>query len=135
MILETLQPHLRPYRPRKKSHSQYSQKQADHSEAFVCRSFIKLPFPMAHPLYELYNEPNIIQVIKGRRLRWLGHMERLPDDRIVKKLRWSVPEGQRKGGIPRREAVNEDLKEKERHNCKEIAKDRVKWKLFTRQWA
>lgn len=89
-------------------------------------------------IYELYNEPNITQVIKARRLQWLGHMERLPDERIVKEVRWRIPEGRRKRGRPRKkwwEAVKEDLKEKGGHNWKQIAKDRERWKLFIRQWA
>ena len=32
-------------------------------------------------LYVLYFSPNIIRVIKSRRMRWMGHVERIGDRR------------------------------------------------------
>jgi hypothetical protein len=32
-------------------------------------------------LYAVYSSPNIIQVIKSRRLRWTGHVERVRENR------------------------------------------------------
>jgi hypothetical protein len=34
-------------------------------------------------LYALYSSPNIIQVIKSRRLRWAGHVERVRERRVA----------------------------------------------------
>nr|XP_024215305.1 uncharacterized protein LOC112210373 [Halyomorpha halys] len=37
-------------------------------------------------LINLYEEPSIVALIKRARLRWLGHVERMPDERIPKKM-------------------------------------------------
>jgi hypothetical protein len=34
-------------------------------------------------LYDLYSTPNIIQVIKSRRLRWAGYVARVGDWRVA----------------------------------------------------
>jgi hypothetical protein len=49
-------------------------------------------------LDNLIEHENIIQIIKAQRLRWLGHVERMPEERDVKtiKLIASRPVGQPK---------------------------------------
>ena len=37
-------------------------------------------------LYSLYNEPNIVEDIKIRRLEWAGHIMRMEEERIPKKV-------------------------------------------------
>jgi len=37
-------------------------------------------------LYSLYNEPNIVEDIKIRRLGWAGHVIRMEEERIPKKV-------------------------------------------------
>ena len=37
-------------------------------------------------LYSLYKEPNIVEDIKIRRLKWAGHIIRMEEDRIPKKF-------------------------------------------------
>ena len=37
-------------------------------------------------LYSLYNEPNIVEDIKIRRLVWAGHIMKMEDERIPKKV-------------------------------------------------
>ena len=37
-------------------------------------------------LYSLYKEPNIVDDIKFRRLRWAGHIIRMEEQRIPKKV-------------------------------------------------
>jgi len=44
-------------------------------------------------LEELYNEPNIVNVIKSSRLRWVGHENELPN-----KILWANPGGQQGRG-------------------------------------
>ena len=34
-----------------------------------------------HSLYSLYRSPNIVRVIKSRRLRWAGHVARMEESR------------------------------------------------------
>jgi hypothetical protein len=41
----------------------------------------------------LYQELDIVAEIKKARLRWLGHVERMSDERVIKKLHVSKPEG------------------------------------------
>ena len=36
-------------------------------------------------LENLINRENIVRSIKIRRLSWVGHVERMPDERLVKK--------------------------------------------------
>ena len=37
-------------------------------------------------LYSLYKEPNIVEGIKIRRLGWAGHIMRMAEERIPKKV-------------------------------------------------
>jgi hypothetical protein len=41
---------------------------------------------------KLYQELDIVAEIKKAKLRWLGHVERRPEDRVIKKLYMSIPE-------------------------------------------
>jgi hypothetical protein len=41
---------------------------------------------MEHELYSLYNEPDIVEDIKIRRLGWAGHIVRMEEERIAKKV-------------------------------------------------
>jgi len=34
-------------------------------------------------LNDLYSSPNIVRVIKSRRMRWAGHMARMGEERVV----------------------------------------------------
>jgi hypothetical protein len=43
-------------------------------------------------LIVLYQELDIVAEIKKARLRWLGHVERMSEDRVIKKLYMSKPE-------------------------------------------
>jgi len=42
--------------------------------------------PHISELYILYNEPNIVEDIKIRRLGWAGHIIRMEEERIPKKV-------------------------------------------------
>jgi hypothetical protein len=44
-------------------------------------------------LYDLYSSPNIIQVIKSRRMRWAGHIACMGDRRGVYRVLVGRPEG------------------------------------------
>jgi len=45
-------------------------------------------------LEELYIEPNIVNVMRSSRLRWVGHVVRMDEDELPKKI-WTNPGGQR----------------------------------------
>jgi hypothetical protein len=53
-------------------------------------------------LNDLYSSPNIMRVVKSRRLRWTGHVERMGKDRDVYRVLVGKPEGRRPWGRPRR---------------------------------
>jgi hypothetical protein len=52
-------------------------------------------------LNDLYSTPNIIRVIKSRRLRWAGHVARMGETRGAYRILVGRPEGRRPLGRPR----------------------------------
>jgi hypothetical protein len=53
-------------------------------------------------LYALYSSPNIIRVMKSRRLRWAGHVARIGERRGAYRALVGKHEGRRPLGRPRR---------------------------------
>ena len=53
-------------------------------------------------LNDLYSSPNIVRVIKSRRMRWAGHVARMEEGRVGHKILVGKPEGKRPLGRPRR---------------------------------
>jgi len=53
-------------------------------------------------LNNLYCSPNIVRVIKSRRMRWAGHVARMGERRCVFRVLVGKPEGKRPLGRPRR---------------------------------
>ena len=53
-------------------------------------------------LNDLYSLPNIVRVVKSRRMRWAGHVARMGEDRVVHRVLVGKPEGKRPLGRPRR---------------------------------
>ena len=54
-----------------------------------------------HELMQLYREPDIVRTTKINRLRWLGHVQRMDENRVPKKLLKTKPEGKRSAGRPK----------------------------------
>ena len=50
----------------------------------------------------MYRSPNIVRVIKSRRLRWAGHVAIMEESRSVFKILTGKPTGKRHLGRPRR---------------------------------
>jgi hypothetical protein len=46
-------------------------------------------------LHSLYSSPNIVRVIKSRRMRWVGHVARMGEGRCVYRVFVGRPEGKR----------------------------------------
>jgi hypothetical protein len=63
-------------------------------------------------LNDLYSTPNIIRVIKTRRMRWAGHIARMRERRVIYWVLVGKPEGKRPLRKPRRkweDNINMDL--------------------------
>jgi hypothetical protein len=86
-------------------------------------------------LNNLYSSPNIVRVIKWRRMRWAGHMARMGEEREVYRVLVGEPLGKRQLGIPRRRWVDNirtDLQEVECGYMDWIglAQDRDRWRTL-----
>jgi hypothetical protein len=57
-------------------------------------------------LNNLYSSPNIVRVIKSRRMRWVGHVARMGEGRGVYRALVGRPDGKRPLGRPRRRWEN-----------------------------
>ena len=57
-------------------------------------------------LKDLYSSPNIVRVIKSRRMRWVGHVAHMGEKRSVYRVLVGKPEGRRPLGRPRRRWVD-----------------------------
>jgi len=71
------------------------------------------------------------KMIKGQRISWLGHLERVEEDRMPKKIFTQELEGTRRRGRPRKrwkEEVERDLQVLGVRWWRELVADRRKWK-------
>jgi hypothetical protein len=67
-------------------------------------------------LNDMYTSPNIVWVIKSRRMRWAGHVARMVEGRSVYRVWVGKPEGKRPVGRLRRrweDNIKMDLQEVE----------------------
>ena len=65
-------------------------------------------------LNDVYSSPNIVRVIKSRRMRRAGHVARMGEERGVYRVLVGKPEGRRPLGRPRRrwaDNIRTDLQE------------------------
>jgi hypothetical protein len=86
-------------------------------------------------LHNLYSSPNIVRVIKSRRMRWAGHVERMGEGRGVYRVLVGRPECKRPLGRPRHrweDSIKMYLREIEIDgaNWIRLAQDRVQWRAF-----
>ena len=86
-------------------------------------------------LSDLYSLPNIVRVVKSRRMRWAGHVARMEEGRGVYRVLVGKPEGKRPLGRPRRrweDNIKMDLKEVG-GSCGDwmyLAQDRDRWRAL-----
>ena len=86
-------------------------------------------------LNDLYSSPNIVRVIKSRRMRWAGHVARMGEERGAYRVLVGKLEGKRPLGRPRRRWVDNigmDLQEVECGYVDWIglAQDRDRWRTL-----
>jgi hypothetical protein len=83
-------------------------------------------------LHSLYSSPNVVRVIKSRRMRWAGHVARMGEGRGVYRVLDGRPEGKRTLRRPKRrweDNIKLDLWEIgiDGANWIQLAHDRVQW--------
>jgi hypothetical protein len=83
----------------------------------------------------LYSSPNIVRVIKWRRMRWAGHVARMGEERGVYSVFVGKPEGKRPLGRPRRRWVDNIRMDLQEVRCRQVdwiglAQDRDRWRTL-----
>jgi hypothetical protein len=86
-------------------------------------------------LHSLYSSPNIVMVIKPRRMRWAAHVACMGEGRGVYRVFVGRPEGKRPLGRPRRrweDNIKMDLRETEIYgaNWIKVVQNMVQWWAF-----
>jgi hypothetical protein len=86
-------------------------------------------------LHDLYYSPNIVRVIKSRRMWWVGLVAHMGEGRGVYRVLGGSPEGKRPLGRPRRrwkDNINLDLREigTDGADWIRLVQDRVQWRAF-----
>ena len=82
-------------------------------------------------LEEMNKGENIVKWIKGQGISWLGHLERMEEDRMHKKIFTQELEGTRRRGRPRngwKEEVERYIQVLGVRRWRELVIDREKWK-------
>ena len=86
-------------------------------------------------LNDLYSSPNIVRVIKSRRMRWAGHVARMVEERGAYRVLVGRREGKRPLGRPRRRWVDNISMDLHEVGCGYVdwiglAQDMDRWRMF-----
>lgn len=87
-------------------------------------------------LYQLYESPDIITSIKIARLRWAGHVKRMDECEIPRKVMEYGIAGGRRVGRPKlrwMDCVMDDIKRLGVKNWWTVAKDRDRWRRILKE--
>jgi hypothetical protein len=82
-------------------------------------------------LEELSKGENMVKWIKGQRISWLGHLERMEENRMPKKTFTQELKGTKRRGRPRkgwREEIERDLQVLGVRRWRELVIDKQKWR-------
>ena len=80
-------------------------------------------------LIDLYSSPNIVRVIKSRRMSWAGHVARMGEERGVCRVLVGKPEGTRPLERPRRRWVDNIRMDFQEVGCG-LTQDRDRWRTL-----
>ena len=83
----------------------------------------------------MYSSPNIVRVIKSRRMKWTGHVVRMGEEMGVYRVLVRKPEGRRPLGRPGRRWVDNIRTDLHEVGCGYmnwigVAQDRDRWRTF-----
>ena len=83
----------------------------------------------------MYPSPNIMRVIKSRRMRWAGHVASMGEERGVYRVLVGKPEGRRLLERPRRRWVDNITVDLQEVGCGYVdwiglAQDRDRWRML-----
>jgi hypothetical protein len=83
-------------------------------------------------LNDLYASPNIVRVIKSRRMRWAEHVARMGEERGVYRVLVGKPEGKKTLGRPKRRWVDNIRMDLQQvgcgyMDCIGLAQDKYRW--------
>ena len=86
-------------------------------------------------LNDLYSSPNIVWVIKSRRMRWAGHVVRMGEERGAYRVLVGKAEGKRPLGRPRRRWVDNIRMDLQEVRCGYVdwiglSQDRDRWRTL-----
>jgi len=86
-------------------------------------------------LHGLYDSPDVVKIMKSRRLRWAGHIARMGEKRRLYSILVGRPDGRKPFGRPRRrweDNIRRDLREigVRDENWLDVAQDRIQWRTF-----
>jgi len=86
-------------------------------------------------LNNVYSLPNIVRVIKSRRMRWAGHVARMGEGKGVYRVLVEKPDGRRPLGRPRRRWEDNNRMDLREVGCEcvdwmELAQDRDRWRAL-----
>jgi len=84
---------------------------------------------------DLYSSPNIVRVIKSRRMRWAGNVARMCEEKGVYSVLVGKPEGMRPLGRPRHRWVDNIKMDLQEVGCGYmdwigLAHDRDRWRTL-----
>ena len=89
---------------------------------------------MNHELNELIGNADIVRFIKSRRIAWLGHVMRMDEKRIPKRVLEWKPIGRRIRGRPGKrwvEDIEEDIQALGIRVWRKLSKERREWRRIT----
>ena len=86
-------------------------------------------------LNDLYSLPNIVRVIKSRKMRWAGHVAHMGENRRVYRVLLGKPEGRRPLGRPRHRWVDNIRMDLQEVGCGYmewigLAQERNRWRTL-----
>ena len=85
---------------------------------------------------DILGKEDIVRFVKSKRLRWLGHVERMMDTRATKRVYKARMSGRRRQGRPRSRWLDEaeaDLRTMEVRPWRSCAQDRTRWREIVLQ--